>query len=148
MRFPWWITSCWHTFMGDWEIKQCQDFSPFGSVSIIAVGDLYQLSPAKGKTLHSEHVVNLEVDNFLVDETWILQRFWITWEHKKSLNSCQLRTYVHFTNVKLVERMMQFTLSQIKETTIMCLNSIYPTLILFLLMDKTSKKWKLVKKTT
>ena len=51
------------------QIKQCQDFSPFGSVSIIAVGDLYQLSPVKGKALHSENVVNLQVDNFLVAET-------------------------------------------------------------------------------
>ena len=89
MRFPWRITSCWHTFMGDWEIKQCQDFYPFGSVSIIPVGDLYQLSPVKGKTLHSEHVVNFEVDNFLVDETWIWQGSY--WNGKINLlptNSC------------------------------------------------------------
>ena len=38
------------------QIKQCGDFSPFGNICIIAVGDFYQLPPVKGKALYSEDV--------------------------------------------------------------------------------------------
>lgn len=34
------------------QMKQCGDFSPFGSVTIIAVGDFFQLPPVKRKPLH------------------------------------------------------------------------------------------------
>jgi len=57
------------------QIKQCQDFSPFGNVSIIAVGDFYQLSPVKGIALHAENVVvNLWADHFLIAELTEIMR--------------------------------------------------------------------------
>ncbi|KAK7929411.1 hypothetical protein WMY93_005806 [Mugilogobius chulae] len=42
------------------QIKQRSDFSPFGNVSVIAVGDFYQLAPVMAKGLYTENLpVNL-----------------------------------------------------------------------------------------
>uniref|UniRef100_A0A9J7WX60 ATP-dependent DNA helicase n=1 Tax=Cyprinus carpio carpio TaxID=630221 RepID=A0A9J7WX60_CYPCA len=48
------------------QIKQTGDYSAFGKVSVIAVGDFYQLSPIKGKPLYTEPVnsVNLWETHF------------------------------------------------------------------------------------
>jgi len=60
------------------QIKQCHDFSPFGNVSIIAVGDFYQLSPVKGIGRHAENVLILWADHFLFAElTEIMRQTWI-----------------------------------------------------------------------
>ncbi|XP_059198565.1 uncharacterized protein LOC131978809 [Centropristis striata] len=51
------------------QIKQCGDYSPFGNVSVIAVGDFYQLPPVKGKALYLDDVgVNLWSQLFKIAE--------------------------------------------------------------------------------
>jgi len=59
------------------QIKQTGDYSAFGKVSVIAVGDFYQLSPVKGKPLYTEPVnsVNLWETNFsFVELTEIMRQ--------------------------------------------------------------------------
>ncbi|XP_071948934.1 uncharacterized protein [Antedon mediterranea] len=47
------------------QIKQSRDDSPFGKVSIIAVGDFYQLPPVKGMPLYAQTIQGaLWIDNF------------------------------------------------------------------------------------
>ncbi|XP_072572246.1 uncharacterized protein [Paramormyrops kingsleyae] len=47
------------------QIKQTGDYSAFGNVSIVAVGDFYQLCPVKGKPLYAETKgVNLWQNHF------------------------------------------------------------------------------------
>ncbi len=43
------------------QIKQTGDFSPFGNVSIIAVGDFFQLPPVKGKPLHVDDILGINL---------------------------------------------------------------------------------------
>ncbi|XP_026121918.1 uncharacterized protein LOC113104784, partial [Carassius auratus] len=58
------------------QIKQTGDYSAFGKVSVIAVGDFYQLSPVKGKPLYTEPVnsVNLWETHFSVVELTEIMR--------------------------------------------------------------------------
>ena len=51
-------------------IKQTGDYSPFGNICVIAVGDFYQLPPVKGKALYTEPTdfINLWADNFALAE--------------------------------------------------------------------------------
>ncbi|XP_073671989.1 uncharacterized protein [Paramisgurnus dabryanus] len=58
------------------QIKQTGDYSPFGKVSVIAVGDFYQLPPVKGKALYTEpNGVNLWETNFsLIELTEIMRQ--------------------------------------------------------------------------
>uniref|UniRef100_A0AAR2L016 ATP-dependent DNA helicase n=1 Tax=Pygocentrus nattereri TaxID=42514 RepID=A0AAR2L016_PYGNA len=57
------------------QIKQTGDYSPFGKVSIIAVGDFYQLGPVKGKPLYTEPTgVNLWQNHFALAELTDIMR--------------------------------------------------------------------------
>ncbi|XP_037395199.1 uncharacterized protein LOC108432566 [Pygocentrus nattereri] len=57
------------------QIKQAGDYSPFGKVSIIAVGDFYQLGPVKGKPLYIEPPgVNLWQNHFALAELTDIMR--------------------------------------------------------------------------
>ncbi|KAK6167006.1 hypothetical protein SNE40_021119 [Patella caerulea] len=49
------------------QIKQTPDHVLFGNVSIIAVGDFYQLPPVKGRPLYNDNeIINLWQDNFKI----------------------------------------------------------------------------------
>ncbi len=58
------------------QIKQTGDYSAFGKVSVIAVGDFYQLSPVKGKPLYTEpaNSVNLWESHFTFIELTEIMR--------------------------------------------------------------------------
>lgn len=57
------------------QIKQCGDFSPFGNISVIAVGDFFQLPPVKGKPLYINHgVASLWSNLFQVTELTTIVR--------------------------------------------------------------------------
>ncbi|XP_048256969.1 uncharacterized protein LOC125382713 [Haliotis rufescens] len=57
------------------QIKQTADYSPFGNVSVIAVGDFYQLSPVKGTPLHvAKNGYDLWNDNFSIAELTEIMR--------------------------------------------------------------------------
>ncbi|XP_072564692.1 uncharacterized protein, partial [Paramormyrops kingsleyae] len=57
------------------QIKQIGDYSAFGNVSIIAVGDFYQLCPVKGKALYTKGKgVNLWQNHFAMVELTEIMR--------------------------------------------------------------------------
>ncbi|XP_026161606.1 ATP-dependent DNA helicase PIF1-like [Mastacembelus armatus] len=57
------------------QIKQSGDFSPFGNISVIAVGDFYQLPPVHGKALYVENLgVNFWTHIFKVAELTTIMR--------------------------------------------------------------------------
>ncbi|KAI4883077.1 hypothetical protein NFI96_008887 [Prochilodus magdalenae] len=57
------------------QIKQPGDYSAFGNVSVIAVGDFYQLAPVKGKSLYTEPKgVNLWQNHFALAELTCIMR--------------------------------------------------------------------------
>ncbi|XP_048251539.1 uncharacterized protein LOC125379306 [Haliotis rufescens] len=57
------------------QIKQTADYSPFGNVSVIAVGDFYQLSPVKGRPLYvAQNGYDLWNDNFSITELTKIMR--------------------------------------------------------------------------
>ncbi|XP_062414175.1 uncharacterized protein LOC119206796 [Pungitius pungitius] len=57
------------------QIKQSGNFSPFGNVCVIAVGDFFQLPPVKGKALYVDDLGNdLWSTNFKIIELTVIQR--------------------------------------------------------------------------
>ncbi|XP_074546718.1 uncharacterized protein LOC141805519 isoform X3 [Halichoeres trimaculatus] len=57
------------------QIRQTGDFSPFGGVSVIAVGDFYQLPPVKGKPLYSSPIgVDLWCNFSIVELTAVVRQ--------------------------------------------------------------------------
>ncbi|XP_006820870.1 uncharacterized protein LOC100373785 [Saccoglossus kowalevskii] len=76
------------------QIKQTRDYSPFGGVSVIAVGDFYQLAPVKGKALYvNSEGVDLWNDYFSIAELTDVVRQQ-NLEFVATLNNIRTRTRV------------------------------------------------------
>ncbi|XP_069122503.1 uncharacterized protein [Argopecten irradians] len=74
------------------QIKQTGDHSPFGKVSVLAVGDFYQLPPVKGKALYTRDIYyDLWNDNFSIVELEEVMRQKDDQEFAKVLNRCRIK---------------------------------------------------------
>ncbi|XP_069109228.1 ATP-dependent DNA helicase PIF1-like [Argopecten irradians] len=74
------------------QIKQTGDHSPFGNVSILAVGDFYQLPPVKGKALFTKEICyDLWNDNFSIVQLDEIMRQKEDKQFADTLNRCRLK---------------------------------------------------------
>ncbi|XP_069138832.1 uncharacterized protein [Argopecten irradians] len=74
------------------QIKQTGDHSPFGNVSVLAVGDFYQLPPVKGKSLYTKDIFyDLWNDNFRIVELDEIMRQKDDKEFAMVLNRCRVK---------------------------------------------------------
>ncbi|XP_069102242.1 uncharacterized protein [Argopecten irradians] len=75
------------------QIKQTGDHSPFGNVSVLAVGDFYQLPPVKGKALYTRDIFyDLWNDNFSIVELEEIMRQKDDQEFANVLNQCRIKS--------------------------------------------------------
>ncbi|XP_071788473.1 uncharacterized protein [Asterias amurensis] len=74
------------------QIKQCRSQIPFGGVSVLAVGDFYQLPPVKAKSLYQNNVTaDLWNDNFMIVELTEVMRQKEDAEFAETLNRLRVR---------------------------------------------------------
>ncbi|XP_038063031.1 ATP-dependent DNA helicase PIF1-like [Patiria miniata] len=74
------------------QVKQSRNHNPFGNVSILAVGDFYQLPPVKGKSLYQTDVTgDLWNDNFVKVELTEIMRQKEDVQFAKLLNRLRVR---------------------------------------------------------
>ncbi|XP_069106088.1 uncharacterized protein [Argopecten irradians] len=75
------------------QIKQTGDHSPFGNVSILAVGDFYQLPPVKGKALFTKEICyDLWNDNFSIVQLDEIMRQKEDKQFADTLNRCRIKS--------------------------------------------------------
>ncbi|KAI4899975.1 hypothetical protein NFI96_003455, partial [Prochilodus magdalenae] len=89
------------------QIKQPGDYSAFGNVSVIAVGDFYQLAPVKGKSLYTEPKgVNLWQNHFALAELTCIMR-------QKDMKFAQLLSRLRKRNIH--DKLLDEDLTMLKQ---------------------------------
>ncbi|XP_063049297.1 uncharacterized protein LOC134443443 [Engraulis encrasicolus] len=130
------------------QIKQTKDYSLFGKISVICVGDFYQLKPVKGTPLYADNRgVNLWENNFeIVELTTVVRQQNATFA--ETLNRLRVRKKTQALNSRDVRTLKQreieddhsilhiyATNAEVQEYNVKKLNDTCPDVIQILAQD-------------